>query len=118
MSTHPCPTCGHVHEAPPPVDWTGYEDAVREYIAAWLAEQEHQLNCWRDREPIEDPKPIARVIAAEKRVLAILRPIMPNRGYLLTAPSVGSVWWFPYGGGERIVLYTHADGPIRPDGAA
>jgi hypothetical protein len=29
MSTHPCHTCGHVHDAPPAVDWTGYVESAR-----------------------------------------------------------------------------------------
>ena len=116
MSTHPCPTCGHVHEAPPTVDWTGYEDAVRELVAAWTEEQEHLLDCWREGVPSKDHEPTARKNAAEQRVRGFLSPIMP-RGYLAAVPPLGSVMWFPYGGGEQITLYTHDDGPIRPDGA-
>ena len=117
MSAHACPTCGLVHETPPTDDWAGYEDAVREYVAAWLAEQEHQLACWREREPSKDHEPTARKNAAEQRVRGFLSPIMPGGGYLVAVPSLGIVMWFPYGGGEQITLYTHDDGPIRPDGA-
>ena len=119
MSTHPCPTCGHVHEAPPTVDWTGYEDAVREYVAAWTEEQEHQLDCWREGVPSEDHGLTDRVWRARGRVEKILSPITRGRGYIHVSPALGEVLWRPhYGGGEKFTLYTHADGPIRPDGAA
>ena len=119
MSAHPCPTCGHVHEAPPTVDWTGYEDAVREYVAAWTAEQEHLLDCWRERVPSEDRGFSARKRQADERVEKILSPITRGRGgYIVVYPATGEVQWSPYGGSGRLTLYTHADGPIRPDGAA
>jgi hypothetical protein len=118
MSTHPCPTCGHVHEAPPTVDWTGYENAVREYIAAWTAEQQHLLDCWRERVPSEDRSLAGRRRLADERVEKILSPITRDRGYIHVNPATGEVLWRPYLGDGRLTLYTHADGPIRPDGAA
>ena len=118
MSTHPCPTCGHVHEAPPTVDWTGYEEAVRKLVAVWLAEQQHLLDCWRERVPSEDRRFSDRERQAGERVEKILSPITRGRGFILVIPALGEVRWCPYGGGGRLTLYTHADGPIRPDGAA
>jgi hypothetical protein len=36
MSAHPCPTCGLVHEVPPPVDWTHFERDVLALVDMWL----------------------------------------------------------------------------------
>ena len=120
MSTHPCPTCGHVHEAPPTVDWTGYEDAVREYVDAWLAEQEHQLDRWRQGIVIRsgDFEASKARYEADAKVSGYLRARF-GKGYLVVNVLGGEVLWSPSDSDlPFVVIYTHADGPIRPDGAA
>ena len=117
MSTHPCPTCGHVHEAPPTVDWTGYEDAVREYVAAWLAEQQ-QLDHWRQGIRSGGLKASNARYKADAKVSGYLQARF-GAGYLVVNVLGGEVLWSPSGSSlPFVVIYTHADGPIRPDGAA
>ena len=118
MSTHPCPTCGHVHEAPPTVDWTGYEDAVREYVAAWLADQEHRLDCWRRGVRPESFEASNARYKADAKVSGYLQSRF-GKGCPVVNVLGGEVIWSPSAGSlPFVVIYTHADGPIRPDGAA
>ena len=53
--THPCPTCGLVHEVPPLVDWTHYERDVLALVDMWLTSQEDALAAVRaGRTPAPD----------------------------------------------------------------
>ena len=113
MSTHPCPTCGHVHDAPPAVDWTGYEEAVTELASAWLAEQDHLLDCWREGVVSADRGPTSRRRKAEDKVRAYL-----GSGCLVVLPRDGRIVWYRGGAQKDVTIYAVTDGPIRPGGAA
>lgn len=114
--THPCPTCGHVHHAPPAVDWTGYEEAVTELASAWLAEQDHLLGCWRASEISTDNGASERRRLAEGKVETYLRAYF-EYGFIIVHPLLGRIEWYRSGQPD-VAIFTVTHGPIRPDGAA
>ena len=117
MSAHPCPTCGHTHDAPPAVDWTGYEAAVRDYSAAWLAEREYQLDCWSRRIQCEGHALSDARYKADTKVSGYLKTHL-GAGCPVVNVLGGEVLWSPSDSSlPFVVIYTHADGPIRPAGA-
>ena len=86
-------------------------------LLTWLAEQEHQLACWRRRVQCEDcARPNARR-KADTKVSGYLEARL-GAGYLVVNVLGGEVLWSPSDSSlPFVVLYTHDDGPIRPDGA-
>lgn len=113
----PCHTCGHVHDAPPAVDWTGYEEAVTELASAWAAQQDHLLGCWRASEISTDNGPSERRHRAEEKVETYLRAYFSGYGFIVVHPLLGRIEWYRSGQPD-VTIFTVTHGPIRPDGAA
>jgi len=119
MTTHQCPTCGHVHEAPPPVDWTHFERDVLALVDMWLTSQEAALAAVRaGRTPAPD-------LALEKAKGHLIRTYFPGPAYAFFMPMLdlgrvdvsqrGGAYTTVWRADKGVVWPVHA---TRPGGAA
>jgi len=116
--THPCPTCGHVHEVPPPVDWTHYERDVLALVDMWLTSQEAALAAVRaGRTPAPD-------LALEKAQGHLIRTYFQGPAYAFLMPMLSQgridvsrrgTYTTIWRADEGVVWPAHA---VRPGGAS